>query len=57
MNIRLIILALLAALALGLGGSAAASRAHVQPAAPDTYVDNWDGVANQAFTAASTPPQ
>jgi VCPO second helical-bundle domain len=56
MNIRLIILALLAALALGLGGSAAVSRAHAQPAAPDTYVDYWDGVANQAFTAASTTP-
>jgi VCPO second helical-bundle domain len=56
MNVRLIILALLAALALGLGGSAAASRAHAQGAAPDTYVDYWDGVANQAFTAASTTP-
>jgi hypothetical protein len=56
MNVRLIILALLAALAVGLAGSAAASRAHAQPAAPDTYVNYWDGVANQAFTAASTTP-
>jgi hypothetical protein len=56
MNVRLIILALLAALTLGLGGSAAASRAHAQPAAPDTYINYWDGIANQAFTAASTTP-
>jgi hypothetical protein len=56
MNVRLIILALLAALAVGLGGSAAASRAHAQPAAADTYVTYWDNVANQAFTAATVPP-
>jgi VCPO second helical-bundle domain len=56
MNVRLIILALLAALAVGLGGSAAASRAHAQPAAADTYVTYWDSVANQAFTAAAVPP-
>jgi len=56
MNVRLIILALLAALAVGLGGSAAASRAHAQAAAADTYVTYWDSVANQAFTAAAVPP-
>jgi hypothetical protein len=57
MRVGLITAALFAALAVGLGGTAAATGAHAQPAsAPDTYVNYWDGVANQAFTAALTPP-
>jgi hypothetical protein len=50
-------LALFAALALATGGTAATSGAHAQPAsAPDTYVASWDGVGNQAFTAAALTP-
>jgi VCPO second helical-bundle domain len=57
MRVRFITVALFAALAVGLGGTAAATRAHAQPAsAPDTYVTYWDGLASQAFTAALTPP-
>ena len=57
MKVRFITVALFAALAVGLGGTAAAPRAHAQPAStPDTYVTYWDGVASQAFTAALTPP-
>jgi len=58
MKARLIGAALSALLAVGLGGTAAATRAHAQPAStPDTYVAYWDGVATQAFTAAAlTPP-
>jgi hypothetical protein len=57
MRVGLITAALFAALAVGLGGTAATTRAHAQTAsAPDTYVTYWDAVANQAFTAALTPP-
>ena len=58
MRARLITVALLAVLAVGLGGAAAANRAHAQAgAAPDTYVSYWDRIANQAFTASAlTPP-
>src|SRR5262245_43270673 len=57
MKVGLIAAALSTAVAIGLSGTAAASRAHAQPAsAPDTYVNYWDGVANQAFTAAAVPP-
>jgi hypothetical protein len=57
MNVRFITVALCAALAVGLGGTAAVTRAHAQPAsAPDTYVTFWDAVASQTFTAALTPP-
>jgi hypothetical protein len=56
-KVRLITVALFAAFAVGLGGTAAATRAHAQAAsAPDTYVTYWDSVANQAFTAAAVPP-
>jgi hypothetical protein len=57
MRVGFITAALCAAIAVGLGGPAASpSRAHAQGSAPDTYVNYWDGVANQAFTAASTSP-
>ena len=57
MRARFITVALLVAFATGVGGTAAASRGHAQRASvPDTYVNYWDGVANQAFTAALTPP-
>ena len=58
MRARLFPAALLAALAVVLGGTAAAHRAQAQPAAaPDTYVSYWDRTANQAFTASAlTPP-
>jgi PAP2 superfamily len=57
MRARFIAAALFATIAIGVGGTAATSRAHAQPAsAPDTYVTYWDNVANQAFTAALTPP-
>jgi len=57
MRARFIAAALFATLAVGVGGTAATSRAHAQPAsAPDTYVTYWDGVANQAFTAAALSP-
>jgi hypothetical protein len=53
----LITAALFAALAVGLGGTAATTGAHAHTtSAPDMYVNYWDGVANQAFTAALTPP-
>jgi hypothetical protein len=50
--------ALFATIAIGVGGTAATTGAHAQPAsAPDTYVSYWDGVASQAYTAAVlTPP-
>jgi hypothetical protein len=57
MRARFIAAALFATIAVGLGGTAATTGAHAQPAsAPDTYVSYWDGVASQAFTAALTPP-
>jgi VCPO second helical-bundle domain len=57
MRVRFTAVALLAAAVVVLGGTAATSRAHAQPAsAPDTYVTFWDAVASQAFTAALTPP-
>src|SRR5262245_9323369 len=57
MKAHFIAAALFATIAIGVGGTAT-TRAHAQPAsAPDTYVTYWDGVANQAFTAAAlTPP-
>jgi hypothetical protein len=55
MTARLILVALFAALALG--GVAAATGAHRSPApVADTYVAYWDGVGNQAFTAAALTP-
>jgi hypothetical protein len=59
MRIRFITVALFAAAAVGLGGTAATTGAHTQPAStPDTYVNYWDGVGSQAFTAAAlTPPE
>jgi hypothetical protein len=59
MRIRFISVALFAAAAVGLGGMAATTGAHAQPAStPDTYVNYWDGVGSQAFTAAVlTPPE
>ncbi len=57
MRVGLTSAALIAAIAVGVGGTAASSQARERPAsAPDTYVTYWDGVANQAFTAALTPP-
>ena len=57
MRVRYSTVALCAALAVGLGGAAAATRAHAQPTPEsDTYVTYWDAVANQAFTAALAPP-
>jgi hypothetical protein len=57
MRARFIAAALFATIAVGLGGTAATTGAHAQPAsAPDTYVSYWDSVASQAFTAALTPP-
>jgi hypothetical protein len=58
MRARFIAAALFATIAVGVGGTAATTGAHAQPAsAPDTYVTYWDGIANQAFTAATlTPP-
>jgi hypothetical protein len=57
MRVGLTTAALFAAIAVGVGGTAASSHAQKQPAsAPDTYVTYWDGVASQAFTAALTPP-
>jgi hypothetical protein len=57
MKARFIAAALFALIAVGVGVTAAATRAHAQPAsAPDTYVTYWDGIANQAFTAAALSP-
>jgi hypothetical protein len=57
MRVGFIAAALCTAIAVGVGGPAAPSRAHAQPAsAPDSYVNYWDGVASQAFTAAAVPP-
>ena len=58
MRARFIAAALFATIAVGVGGTAATTGAHAQPAsAPDTYVTYWDGVATQAYTAAAlTPP-
>jgi len=57
MRVRFITAALVATAAVAFGGTAAANGAPAQPpSTPDTYVAFWDGVANQAFTAASTPP-
>jgi hypothetical protein len=59
MRVRFIAVALFAASAVALGGTAAAGRAHEQPSAtPDTYVNYWDDVGSRAFTAAAlTPPE
>jgi hypothetical protein len=57
MRARFIAAALFATIAACVGGTAATTGAHAQPAsAPDTYVSYWDSVASQAFTAALTPP-
>jgi hypothetical protein len=57
MKVRFITAALVATAAVALGGTAVANGAPAQPPpTPDTYVAFWDGVANQAFTAALTPP-
>jgi len=57
MKVRSICIVFIAALAVALGGAAAVTKAHAQPAAtPDTYVNFWDAVGSQAFTAAATPP-
>ena len=54
MSVRFITIGLLAAAAVGLGGPAASTGAHAQSApSPDTYVSYWDGVGNQAVTAAA----
>ena len=53
MRARLIAIALLAVGTVGLGGMAATSGANAQPGStPDTYVNYWDAVGSQAFTAA-----
>src|SRR5262249_59183287 len=56
-GVAIAVTALLVAAVGGLSASArgqSASGAHAQPAAaPDTYVSYWDGVGNQAFTAAA----
>jgi hypothetical protein len=59
MRVRFIAVALFAASAVALGGTAAAGRAHEQPSStPDTYVNYWDDVGSRAFTAAAlTPPE
>ena len=52
MRVRFIAMALFAALVVAIGG-AATTRAHAQPAStPDTYVNYWDAVGGQAFTAS-----
>jgi hypothetical protein len=57
MKARFIVPALFVAAAVGLGGAAATSSAHGQPAGlPDTYVTDWDAVGTQAFTAAALSP-
>src|SRR5262245_15841483 len=57
MKLRFITVAVVIAAAVGLGGRAATTGAQAQPAAaPDTYVNYWDAVGNQAFTAAALPP-
>jgi hypothetical protein len=57
MRFRFIAVALFAAVAAAIGGTAATTGAQAQPAsAPDTYVSYWDGVGNQAFTAAALAP-
>jgi hypothetical protein len=56
MKARCIVLALLAAAAIGLS-AAAASGAHREPAgSPDTYIADWDAVGTQAFGAAGLSP-
>ena len=53
MRARLIAIALLAACIVGLGGMAATTGANAQPGStPDTYVNYWDTVGAQAFTAS-----
>src|SRR4051794_23983784 len=57
MKARFIVLALVAAAAVGMSWAAATSSAHVQPAdPPDTYVAAWDAVGTQAFSAAALTP-
>jgi hypothetical protein len=57
MRVGLTTAALFAAIAVGVGGTAASSHAQEHPAsAPVTYITFWDGVESQAFTAALTPP-
>ena len=47
MKARFIVPALFVAAAVGLGGAAATSSAHGQPAGPpDTYVTDWDAVGS-----------
>src|SRR5262245_9642444 len=54
---RSIATALCAAVAIAVGGAVATTGADAQPAAaPDTYVNYWDAVGNQAFTAAALAP-
>jgi hypothetical protein len=57
MRFRFISVALFAAVAVATGGTAATTGAQAQPAsASDTYVSYWDGIGNQAFTAAALAP-
>jgi vanadium-dependent haloperoxidase-like protein len=57
MKVRLIVLALFVAAAVGQSGAAATSSTYKQPAgSPDTYVANWDAIGTQAFSAAALTP-
>ena len=48
---------LFAAVAVATGGTGATTGAQAQPAsASDAYVSYWDGIGNQAFTAAALAP-
>ena len=50
--------ALLTAVTVALGGSAAGSAKSHPAGPPDTYVTSWDAVGSQAFSAAAlTPPE
>ena len=53
MNARFIVLPLLAAAAIALGGAATTSGAHTRSAGPaDTFVTDWDLIGQQAYVAA-----
>ena len=51
-----LVVALLAAWVLALGGAATSSAKPDAPGSPDTYVAYWDGVGSHAFTAAGLSP-